>query len=56
MESAIIIAAINAFVALSSQIPTIIKSIKDLGDKTEDEKNALIQRIKDAQASLPIWE
>lgn len=46
---------INGIIALMTALPQLIASIQAM-DIPEEDKQALINRIRTAQASLPIWE
>jgi hypothetical protein len=46
---------VNALVALMAATPQIVAIIQGL-DAPDEDKQALIDRVKAAQASLPVWE
>ena len=45
---------VNGIIALMNALPSIINSIQNL-DAPEEDKQALIDRIKAAKADFPIW-
>lgn len=52
---AIVTAGVAGLVAIFQALPAIIQLIQNL-DLPEADKETYIKRIKDAQASLPVWE
>jgi len=46
---------VNAITALLAALPSLIKAIQEM-DAPDEEKEKLIQRIRNAQAALPVWE
>jgi len=55
LTPALVIALVNAIVFLIRVIPQIIDIINS-SDMDDDDKDELIQKIRDAQASVPEWE
>lgn len=50
---------VNALISLITSIPKISSAVSALianSELSNEEKTIMIQRIKDAQAGLPVWE